>query len=282
LILIWLLKGIANNGYCQTYLNSADSLFKVGNFEWAALAYERCIFLADDTVNINSLLIKKTAAYKQNSQFDKATATLQRIDVFAKNESFVFEIKQQIALCAFLDKNFAIANLQFVEMYQYFNDTSILTQSLPLQALILNEMLDYKKAKQKLIQYTNTLMDISAMQKNEIIQQIDEMYLAKNLPRLLNMKKLETLSIFPGLGQLYAGYYKEAFINGMLNVLAMGYVVYNVYTGLYFTGLTFGSQIFSMFYSGGGRRATYLAEKHNYESSKTVNENLKSYILKLG
>ena len=86
-------------------------------------------------------------------------------------------------------------------------------------------------------------------------------------------------SLLPGLGQVYAGYFWEGFVNASLQLISLAFTGGAIYLKYYITSFMVGYTTFYRFYRGGQNRAEFLANQHNYEKTRDYNTRLKKIIL---
>lgn len=257
----------------------ADSLFLLGKYYPAALEYERAAYLSP-TNSIRTLaLLKKAECFKQTRDFLESEKATERIVYSNLNDTLIAEARYQSALCSYLAGNFVNAENHLLQMKAFIRDSSLTVNSLPLYALVLNELQRWPEAKEMALESIRNSR-LSVEEKDTLLKEINELYVTENYPRMKNLLKAQKMSAFlPGLGQLYAGYFWEGAASSFLNIASAGFIVYSIYTKLYFTGIITGSGIFSKFYLGGSNRLEYLVGKRNYKVLRSYNDQLKNVIL---
>jgi tetratricopeptide (TPR) repeat protein len=257
----------------------ADSLFLAGNYYPASVEYERAAFLSSGNAVRTLALLKKAECLQQTGNFTEAEKITERIVYTNLSDTLIAESHYQGALCSYLAGNFSNAENHLLQMHTFIRDSSLIENSLPLYALVLNELQRWPEAKEKALKAINNAA-VSPVEKDTLRIRINKLYTAENYPHMKNLLKAQKMSAFlPGLGQLYAGYFWEGAASAFLNVASVGFMVYCVYTKLYFTGVITGSGVFSKFYTGGSNRLEYLVGKRNYKVLRKYNDQLKSVIL---
>lgn len=280
LICIFLFAGslidpaVARNGF-----GKADSLFLAGNYYPASVEYERAAFLSSGNDVRTIALLKKAECLLQTGNFTEAEKTTERIVYTNLCDTLIAESHYQGALCSYLAGNFPNAENHLLQMHSFIRDSSLTANSFPLYALVLNELQRWPEAKEKALKAINSAA-VSSVEKDTLRIRINKLYTAENYPRMKNLLKAQKMSAFlPGLGQLYAGYFWEGTASAFLNVASVGFMVYCIYTKLYFTGVFTGSGVLSKFYIGGSNRLEYLVGKRNYKVLRKYNDQLKAVIL---
>jgi tetratricopeptide (TPR) repeat protein len=258
----------------QGSTTTADSLSQVGQYALAATYYEKAIFEQSNIGNnvqiINELLFKKTQLLKAQKTFDEAWQTTQRFDLTDLSDSLQFRYRYESALCAYLSQRYAEAHNQLQQTRFYVRDT-LLTEGLDvLEILTLNELERWTESKEIFSRYVS---------RNRLTINVEELYaFLKKKPK--NPDKAQLLSfLMPGLGQAYAGYWKQGLVSAGLQALALGFGVYHVLNRYYLIGFFTGAGLFQAFYFGGTRRAVLMAEETNRKRKARYNQQLRATLI---
>ena len=83
----------------------------------------------------------------------------------------------------------------------------------------------------------------------------------------------------PGTGQLYAGYFWEGAANLSFQLIGLATIGVGIWTKYYISGTLLGVTIYQRFYTGGTKRAGYLAEKRNYLEMAEYRNKIKPILL---
>lgn len=257
------------------FFEIADSLLLETQFTDAAIAYERCIFAAqntDDPILITRALLKKAYACKASGNFSQALQTLYRINTADVSDSLRLSIGYEIALNAYLAGNYTDAEAELQKLAYYLTDTVKLNQTLFLKILILNELQKWPEAKTCFTQYL--------MLNGQSPQKADELYAFMQRPRLKNPEKAQRLSTFmPGIGQIYGGNIGAGLLSLGLQLSLLGFGAYEIWQGYYLTGFTSGLALFQAFYFGGIENAAAVTLRKNKEKVRRYNDGVKKFIL---
>lgn len=265
--------------YGKNVWSTADSLFREGKYYPASVEYERAAFLSAVNADRTKALLKKAECQKQSGDFLGSEKTTDRIIYTNLSDTLAAEAHYQSALCSYLAGNFSNAENHLLQLNAFIRDSSLTIHSLPLYALVLNELQRWPEAKEKMLEAIRKT-NISSAEKDSLNKRIGQLYVPDNYPRMKNLLKAQKMSAFlPGLGQIYAGYFWEGAASAFLNAASVGFIAYCIYTKLYFTGVMTGSGIFSKFYIGGSNRLEYLVEKRNYKVLRKYNDSLKQVVL---
>lgn len=260
---------------CVTFLTKAqfekaDSLRAAGNYELAALEYERIVYQSLGPEITNQALLQKGLCYKIQGNFNEVFNTLNRANLFLEQDSINFTIRYELALAAYLSDNYPAANAQLVQIEYFFKENGY-EDVLYLHILTLNAMRKWEEAKEKYAQYAD---------ENNVPLDVEQAYAFLPKTKLKNPEKAEKISYFlPGIGQMYAGYFGKGLISSLIQAGLVGFGAYSLYEGYFFTGALTGIGLFYSFYTGGARHAKYLALRKNEELTKRYNEPIKEAIL---
>ena len=277
LICTFLLGGYSISNAQQGVFNEPDSLINIKLFDEALVAFERINYFSEDDGLKTEALIQKAECLKQLKRFKEAEKCLNRIDLSLLQDSISYNVRYQTALCAYLGGNFTDAESYLTQLFFFLPDSKLTYASLPLFALVLNELQKWKEAEQKLVFYTSLLN-----KSDSLTNQIKALYNPKKIPKLKNMEKAELLStIIPGSGQMYAGYFWEGLGNASLQVVSLGITGVAIWQKYYVSSLLVGYSTFFRFYQGGQLRTEYLVNKKNYQLTRNYNDSLKPVIIGL-
>lgn len=245
----------------------------------AGIGYDQIAYLSGENIVKTKALLKKADCYLARKEFAKAEIVLSRIYYADLNDSLIYFARYKTALASYLNSNFSEAESQVIQAKSFINDSGLVYQFYPLYVLILNESKKYQEAKEVLKAYTTYLVK-DTLQKNIILNEIDQQYQISKIPKLKDPEKAKKLSMFlPGTGQLYAGYFWEGALNVTLQLAGLGFTGLCIWEKYYFTGAFVGFSIFQKFYGGGMNRAQFLTEKRNYIKTRTFNDKVKNYLL---
>jgi len=260
--------------YSQTSdFESGDEYFLKKDYANAALEYEKMFFYGPCAEIQNQALLKKALAYKEDKKYLLSAQTLQRIPLYSITLREKDSLYYEILLCSYLADNFLFAKQVIINMDLEVKQNPS-NQLLLMQILIYNELSEYDSAYTCVLQYKNTAKNLNAKDK----YLLDSLY--NYIPKTKSTQKAKLLSIFPGLGHIYAGYWFEGICAFTINAGVLGFGVYEFLQTNYLTAWLGGAGLLSATYSGQQKRAIYLVEKHNYIKHKEFNTAVKQILLK--
>lgn len=264
---------------CVPYLTSAqDSIFSLGDnylelgeYNNAALEYERIIYNSNTKDETNKAIFGKANAYKLSHNFTKASGELERIKLFLLEEEEKNIYYYEKILLYYLDSEFEKAALSIEDMYMNI-DSSRCYNTLFIQVLVYNELARYEEAKTKADKYIIGLEDNRENTKTEI----DNIY--STLPKQKSEKLGNILSFFPGLGHFYAGYYMEGIASFTINASVLSFGIYNAFNAHYITAYLGGAGILSGTYFGSYERGNLMVQKRNYIRRRAFNNKVRKIL----
>lgn len=259
----------------------ADSLFAEEQFYDAYLNYERAQFVCNDNDFELDILLEKIQALKKLGMYSQSIEDLNRFPIFLLDSSQKIKVFQEIALCAYLDGQFYLAESKLVQLKFLVSDDFYFHNYQWLYVLSLNEIHKYDEAFSEMEKWLQTKYFNQDL-ITEYMKKIGKQYDKKNIPKIKDPEKAEKWSTFiPGSGQMYSGHAIDGVFNASMQLGSLVFAVERVISGFYLTGYFGGFAIFQKFYFGGVARAKYLADKRNFEAHKSFNEQVKQLVLQI-
>jgi tetratricopeptide (TPR) repeat protein len=261
-------KLAAQNGL-ETYQKMAHKFCEQGNYTSAIEAYERLLFFGTDQQN-KEIYLPLARAYSALGNYEKASVQYNN----AYNNQIIDTIRYEILFESAL--NYLAVDDTIMAYNELLNipETKISNRISDKLHLMMGT-LDYKSglytsAKNHFLSIT--ILNLS--EKNTIQTFFNN---TKKVNRRYNPTMVEWMSIIPGLGQAWCGYYKESanafLISGAFIVLFADVTI--KYTLL--DGLMTVYPWFNRYYKGGIIKAYKLAEKkRETEKNKLYNSLLKT------
>ena len=236
---------------------SADSLFKQGNYQDAILAYEFEYYQSGQ----DSSLLKKSWAYKAMGKYDQAILNLKRINDF--------DTSYELALLYYLNDQLALSNASLLRMGMSGSDTTF--NATLLKAMVQVDQLQIEEAKNHLIKHSDLLG-------------LDDAAISSIFPKKIKIKNPDrayNISLFaPGFGQAYAGYPGRGFVSGAMQLGTVGFTYWSLINRYYFSGVLTGAALFYTFYLGGARYAGILANERNEKLTEEIKNQISEQIKK--
>lgn len=224
----------------------------------AALAYERAFFESKDQQQRNRFLVLKAQCYKAVGDYEAGVRNLQRVR-FLRSDSLRQAVNYELVLLHYLNGDFPDAQSRLIRM-QARGDQS--KETLLLSFLVHVELGLWPEARQLLVD-----QDSIFHFGHEGIE-----YVLPQKLKLKDPKKAYNLSLLPGLGQWYAGYFWKGVLSGGIQAFLGAFSIYSLIEGYFFTGTLTGVALFYTFYLGGSRYAETLAHRKNHERTDEIKE----------
>lgn len=263
----------AKISYTQNDLNTYKEIAKTylinRNYEACIEICERIIFfdtLAYDVTMLNVILAE---AYSGIGDFRKAAIIYNQAYFTEKNIEKKNEIIFKSAINYYLAGDTVFA---YAEMYSI--EENSLNENQRDKFNLIMAVLDYKTYRyESSLLHFNKIISLDGFKKSLIAEQFKK---TKKINRRYNPTKAEWMSIVPGLGQLWCGYYRES-LNAFLLISACYGVLLNI-TFKYdiIDGILVVYPWFNRYYKGEIIKSYHLAEKkRETERNKILNSILK-------
>ena len=265
------------SGKCQEsqslWREKAGELYATGQYNDAAIAYERAIFSGTQGIETSLLKLKKSDCYKQSGNFQRALKELETIFLPSLPDSVQFNVIYQKALCNYLNHNLQEAE----DWAEQLPATQTSTESIVLKILIWSDLLQPEKAKEQMMVFIE--QNSSDVRRDSLMMACNQLYSQKRQPGLKKEKTAAMIStFFPGAGQVYSGYIGRGLLTFAFTAGSIGLALVEVVHGFYFTGYVIGLGFFQKFYFGGIEQSRRLTQERNSRIVERYNESVKKLI----
>jgi len=253
----------------EAYKLMADDLYQENKYAASIDVYERILFF--DTSHLSkSIYLPLARAYRAISNHEKASDYYD----FAYISAFSDSLKNEIVFESFM--NYFVSGdtqLAYNELLN-FQENNITEKERNRYHLLMGT-LDYKSGR-----YTSSLqhlLSISHLSDASKIQIQGMIKKVSKINRRYNPVKVQWMSIIPGLGQTWCGYYKEG-VNAL--VLNGALVVLFVHVSVEYALVDGAMAVypwFNRYYKGGIQKSYKLAlRKRDVEQNKLFNSILRT------
>ncbi|HEY8402061.1 MAG TPA: hypothetical protein VIK89_12405 [Cytophagaceae bacterium] len=250
----------------------ADSLYAIKEFQQAQIEYEKIIYRSGNPDTINQALLKKIYCQKQQGNYSEAKQTAERLNFFSGSPEVQNQLRYEAAVVNYLASDYSLAYNHILHAKNQLKDSSLLEQLLFIEILVLNDLLEWEKAREVFREYQKL--------RGGELEVVDELYGFLKKGKLKSKKKAEWLSVFvPGSGQVYAGYFAQGIISFVLVFTPVGLGLLYMSKGYYITGILSGLMVGQMFYFGGVVHSKNLTEKRNNAFIQKHNSRIKNYLV---
>jgi|GEM_PF-962471 len=261
-------------------LHRGDSLFALGNFFEAAIAYERAYFFSAGQQQKTAANLRKAAALKQMGEHARVVTDLQRSLPFAGDEALRREILYEMAFSAYLSWSYPLAQ-SLISQLEFQSPQGVDIAAFPLlKSLVMVKMENWEALRD----YSGNLFpgneeDSEKKQMQQILLLLLE---DANHPQSLDPPRARLWStFFPGAGQVYAGSPGKGALNGFSQLVSLSGAVLMAYNQLYISSVVVGLGLFQSFYFGGIRQAGQLAEENSFEQMAQYKDKLSAILIEI-
>ncbi len=259
----------------------ADSFFSSGQYDRAAIEYEKVFFRSDNPPDRAMARLKRVQCLKQVGRYQEALTDLGEIPLEGLNPGMQQEIRYQSVINSYLSADYTTAN-SCLEQYHYFSgNQKVPDQVYLLEILNHNQLFEYDQAFQKASEWVKS-QSISDQVKDSLLNHLQHFYNPKHQPKIRKEKTARLFSsLVPGSGQVYDGFTGEGVINFLLCATTLGVGIYAFIEGYYLSGYIIGAGLLQKLYFGGIRRAGILSYKANYLRTKEYNDQARVLMLSI-
>lgn len=237
---------------------NAYELMGEGQYQEAALAFERALFDSKDIQERNLFLILKSQCYKALGDYEAGIRNLKRVR-FLNSDSLKQAVDYETVLLHYLNHDFQEAYSRIVRIKAKQTETK---ETLILSFLVNVDLQKWEEARELLISQDSVFQ----------FDQSDIDYILPPKWKLKDPDKAFNLSLLPGIGQWYAGYFWRGVLSGSIQLVLGVFSIYSLVEGYFFSGTLTGVALFYTFYLGGARYASQLALRKNHERSEIMKE----------
>ena len=273
---------IFSNNLFASSIKQADSLFSLGLYPDACIAYERIIYEhpEDEFIKANALL-KKSYCYKAERNYLLIDNLLNRCNINGLNDTFKSQILFEQAFACYMNEKFSLAKSRILPVFNLNTTPELEKASVFLYSLILNELNSWDESKKNLISFIKRTEIKDEKLRDNLIKEVDEMYQKKNIPKIRKLKFAKTLSfILPGSGQAYSGKAVKGLISLSLASLAGAFTYFNFVDEIYSSSAA-GLFFFTYFYFGNVKQVTPIVNKRNTIKKNKCNAILRTQLINL-
>lgn len=245
---------------CASYLSSAQ------DWESQAVAYERIIYDGADLEATNAALVAKADCYRQLGRYADASATLERVRMFALTDSERADVLYRRELMYFMDGEFAQAASMVGEVEPLRQDILL------LHALSLAYAGRYDESE------IYAARCISWDGPSPWLDELLELY-RQRPPERSHAAPL-VLSFIPPCGHFYNEAYGEGLLSLGLNAASVSLIVASLLGGYWITGILGGAVALHGTFMGNIERNQALLERYNHNAPLLFGERLRAFLAK--
>ena len=240
-------------------LSLAEWLLEQESYDAAITEYKRFIFFNPENENLGHAFFGMGLAYRALHNWQEAIDAL-RASVFATKDSRIADERRIIlATTLIASGNYSLARLELIKVSEFSKYPSLRLKSIYFRGIASLYMYDWDAASEAFgdfySEYDAEKTTEQAKEIDAVLQKAGQSYKSVRLAKVLS-------TIIPGLGQMYAGNWRDALNALVLNSLTIGLIANAVYSGNYKDAMLLFS-VSTRYYMGNRYRAEVNVTKHN-------------------
>jgi tetratricopeptide (TPR) repeat protein len=265
-----------SNGMAQSSLNSllsfANQLYDQGYYDEAITEFYRVIFWSENDSLRGKACLGLGLSYRRLNQWEKAIEAFNRAETLVDNDSLSQHIRLAQATTYIAIGDYNLAQLKLITLVHSSIYRSLKQEAIKL--LLLSAILehDWDKVDQFLEQFNSLLQD------QQLYHDLrSDLMAAKEHPQKSTTKAKWLSTFLPGLGQCYAGDYRNAINAFLLNTINFSTTGWLAYCGEYSSAVVYFIFLTERYYSGN----RFHAEQAVLETQNQEDERLEKTMLQL-
>ena len=240
-------------------LTLADRLMGIGSYDEAITEYKRYIFFNPKGEDTGHALYRMGLAYRMGRNWQKAIDAFRVYILTARDSRAVDEGRIVLGTTLIASGNYSLARLELLNVSEFSKYTSLRLKSMYFEGIASLYMSDWDAVNKAFgdfySEYAEVQMKERAKEIDSVLLKTQQSYRSVGTAKLLS-------SIFPGLGQIYAGDWRDGLNALALNGLAMGFLANAIYRRDYKDAVLI-SSISLRYYMGNIYRAEVDVRRYN-------------------
>ena len=237
----------------------ADRSLELGNYDEAVTEYKRFIFFNPKDDHTSYALYRMGLAYRAGYNWQEAVDVFRASILATKNSRIADERRIVLATTLIASGNSNLARLELLRVSELSNNPSLRLKSLYFGGIASLYMFDWGAARESFGGFYSEYAEGRMMERAEKIDSIllktRRSYKSTGLAKFLS-------TIFPGLGQIYAGDWRDGLNALALNGIVIGFIANAIYRKEYRNAALI-SSISIRYYLGNIYRAEVDVREHN-------------------
>jgi len=242
-----------------TALALADELMELGSYDEAITEYKRFIFFNPKGEHTDYALYRMGLAYRAGHNWQEAINALRASILAAKDARTADERRIVLATTLIASGNYSLARLELIRVSEFSRHPSLRLKSLYFGGITSLYMFDWDAVREAFGSfysgYAEGRMRESAKEIDSALLNARQSYKSIRLAKFLS-------TIFPGLGQIYAGDWRDGLNALALNSLTIGFLANAICRKDYKDAILI-SSITMRFYMGNIYRAELDVREYN-------------------
>jgi len=240
---------------CDDVLALADWLLEQKSYHEAITEYKRFVFFNPEGENAAYAFYKMGLVYRSDHKWEEAVDSIRASILATEDPKIADERRIVLATTLIASGNYSLARLELLKV----SEMPLRPRSLYFYGIASLYMSDWDEARNAFgefySRYAHGQMTDRAKEVERILVSVQPSYRSPRLARFLS-------TIIPGLGQMYAGDWRDGLNALVLNGLAIGLIAKAIHRRNY-RDATLISSISIRYYTGNIYKAEMDVRKHN-------------------
>lgn len=237
----------------------ADRMLELGSYDDAITEYKRFIFFNPKAKHTSYALYRMGLAYRAGHNWQEAIDAFRMSILATKDSKIADERRVILAITLIASGNYSLARLELLKVSEFDRHPSLRLRSLYFGGVASLYMSDWDAVEETFdgfySEYDDGQMMERAKEIGRVLLKARQSYKSVRLARFLS-------TVFPGLGRVYAGDWRDGLNALALNGLTMGFLTNAVYRRDYKDAVLI-SSISLRYYTGNIYRAEMDVRKYN-------------------
>lgn len=236
----------------------ADGLLEQGHYDQAITEYKRFVFFNPEDEQISYAFYKMGLAYRAERSWNGAGNAL-KSSVRATDDAEIADERRLIlATTLIASGNYSLARLELLRIIEFSAEASLRAKARYFDGIASLYMFDWDAVERAFGGFYSESSEMG--QLNPVLMEARQSYKSVGLARFLS-------TLLPGLGQTYAGDWRDGLNALAINALGIGLLANAIYHRDY-TDAALISSISMRYYMGNRYRAGVDARKHNESADR--------------
>lgn len=239
-------------------LKVADGLLEQGHYDQAITEYKRFVFFNPEDEQISYAFYKMGLAYRAGRNWQPAIDAFKSSVRTANHAETADERRLVLATTLIASGNYSLARLELLRVMEFSEEASLRAKARYFDGIASLYMFDWDAVERAFGGFYSESSEVR--QINPVLLEARQSHRSVGLARFLS-------TLLPGLGQVYAGDWRDGLNALAINALGIGLLANAIYHKDY-TDAALISSISMRYYMGNRYRAGVDVRKHNESADR--------------